>query len=111
VNNTSIAYEVLNSHTESEPPCFVQVGPGYYDGWNPPNEARNPSYPDLEALTGEIYADLAVSHARRVGQHAFISMVLAAIFYKTTHGQIQMGALERGFITRIGQLSYLGSLN
>jgi hypothetical protein len=67
--------------------------------------------PDLERIMGEIYADLAMRHAREIRQPDFISMVMAAIFYKTTHGFIRMGSLEQGFIGRISQLSYLGSLN
>jgi hypothetical protein len=85
--------------------------PGVFDGWNPPQDARSPDDEVMEGIIGEFYADLAVMHARKVGQHAFISFVMAAIFYKTTHGYIRMGALEQGFLRRIGQLSYLGSLN
>jgi hypothetical protein len=103
----NIVHEALNI----EPPCFVSMGPDYYDGWNPPSDARSPAHPDLEELVGEFYADIAVAHARKIGQYAFITMVMAAIFYKTTHGHIRMGALEQGFLGRIGRLAYVGSLN
>lgn len=111
----SIAQEEISGHSpaqrDAEPPCFVEIGPDYCDGWNPPEAARSPDDQVLEEVVGAFYADLAVAYARKIGQHAFIGMVMAAIFYKTTHGLIRMGALEQGFLRRIGQLSYLASLN
>jgi hypothetical protein len=109
--NVSIAQEEAHSQTRPEPPCFVRSGPGFYDGWSPQEHDRTPDDPVMEGIVGEFYADLAVKYARQVGQHAFISMVMTAIFYKTAHGFIRMGELEQGFLRRIAQLSYLASLD
>lgn len=92
----------------AELPSFVEIGTGYIDGWKPSGPTGDF---DLDFLTGELYADIAVKHARQIKDPAFVGMVMAAIYFKTTRGLIKMGATEQGFLTRIACLAYVGSLN
>ncbi len=89
-------------------PAFVERGSDYFDGWKPGEPSGDVG---LDTLLGEIYADIAVRHARAVHDPAFVGMVMAAIYFKTTRGLIKMGATEQGFLTRIARLAYVGSLN
>jgi hypothetical protein len=92
----------------TELPAFVERGAGYVDGWKPAEPSGDAG---LDTLLGEIYADIAVKHAREVRDPAFVGMVMAAIYFKTTRGLIEMGATEYGFLNRIARLAYVGSLN
>ena len=65
----------------------------------------------LNFLLGELYADIAVRHARAVNNPDFIGMIMAAIFFKTAHGLIRMGDTEQAFLNRIAKLAYVGSLS
>jgi hypothetical protein len=89
-------------------PVFVECGDGYVDGWKP---AEPTGDYDMDTLLGEIYADIAIKHAREVRDPAFVGMVMAAIYFKTTRGLIRMGATEQGFLNRIARLAYVGSLS
>jgi hypothetical protein len=92
----------------SELPAFVERGDGYIDGWKPPEPWGDAV---LDTMLGELYADIAVKHARAVQDPAFIGLVLATIYFKTTRGLIRMGETEQGFLIRIARLAYAGSLN
>jgi hypothetical protein len=92
----------------AELPSFVERGDGYIDGWKPAPPIGDD---DLDTLMGELYADIAVRHARQIRDPAFVGMVLAAIYFKTTRGLIAMGATEQGFLMRLARLAYVGSLN
>ena len=91
-----------------ELPSFVERGDGYIDGWKPSEPSGDAS---LDTLLGELYADIAVKYAREVRDPAFVGMVMAAIYFKTTRGLIRMGETEQGFLNRIARLAYVGSLN
>jgi hypothetical protein len=92
----------------AELPIFVELSPDYFDGWKP----AEPSGDDvLDRMLGDIYADIAVKHARAIGDPAFVAMVMAAIYFKTARGLIKMGATEQGFLNRIARLAYVGSTN
>jgi hypothetical protein len=91
-----------------ELPCFVEQGSDYIDGWKPGEPSGDVV---LDTLRGEIYADIAVRHARQIKNPAFIGMVLATIYFKTTRGLIKMGETEQGFLNRLARLAYVGSLN
>ena len=86
----------------------LSVGDDYIDGWKP---ARAIGDVDLDFLMGEIYADIAVKHAREIKDPAFVWFVMAAIYFKTARGLIVMGATEQGFLNRLARLAYVGSLN
>jgi hypothetical protein len=77
--------------------------------------SRGPPKPSgdftLDFLMGEIYADIAVKHAREIKDPAFVWFVMAAIYFKTARGLIVMGATEQGFLNRLARLAYVGSLN
>jgi len=92
----------------AELPSFVERGDGYIDGWKPPEPVGEE---DLDRLLGELFADTAVKYAREVRDPAFVGMVMAAIYFKTTRGLIKMGATEQGFLSRIARLAYVGSLS
>jgi predicted TIM-barrel enzyme len=92
----------------AELPSFVERGDGFIDGWKPAPAIGDD---DLDKLMGELYADIAVRHARQIQDPAFVGMVLAAIYFKTTRGLIVMGATEQGFLNRLARLAYVGSLN
>ena len=92
----------------AELPSFVERGSGYIDGWKP-GESTDDF--DLDFLTGELYADIAVKHSRQIKDPAFIAMVQAAIYFKTTRGLIVMGGVEQGFLNRLARLAYVGSLS
>jgi hypothetical protein len=92
----------------AELPSFVERGDGYIDGWKPSEPSGDAS---LNTLLGELYADIAVKYAREVRDPAFVGMVMAAIYFKTTRGLIRMGETEQGFLNRIARLAYVGSLN
>jgi hypothetical protein len=53
----------------------------------------------------------AVRHARQIKDPAFIAMVQATIYFKTTRSLIAMGGIEQGFLNRLARLAYVGSLN
>jgi hypothetical protein len=65
----------------------------------------------LDGLLGELFADVAIKYAREIRDPAFVGMVMAAIYFKTTRGLIKMGATEQGFLGRVARLAYVGSLN
>jgi hypothetical protein len=92
----------------AELPSFVERGDGYIDGWKPAEPAGDD---DLDRLLGELYADAAVKYAREIRDPAFVGMVMAAIYFKTTRGHIKMGAIEQGFLNRISRLAHVGSLS
>jgi hypothetical protein len=92
----------------TELPAFVERGPDYFDGWKPP-EPVGDEY--MDGLLGELFADAAVRYAREIRDPAFVGMVMAAIYFKTTRGLIKMGATEQGFLRRVARLAYVGSLN
>ena len=92
----------------TELPSFVERGSGYIDGWKPGEPTGEF---DLDFLTGELYADIAVRYARQIKDPAFIAMVQAAIYFKTTRGLIVMGGVEQGFLNRLARLAYVGSLS
>lgn len=54
---------------------------------------------------------MAIRHARAVNNPAFISMVMAAIYFKTARGLIRMGDTEQAFLNRIAHVAYVGALN
>jgi hypothetical protein len=58
----------------------------------------------LDFMTGELYADIAVRHARQIKDPAFIAMV-------PTRGLTAMGGVEQGFLNRLARLAYVGSLS
>lgn len=89
-------------------PVFVVLTDDEIDGWKPPDPTGDD---DMDHLLGGFYADIAVRHARAIKDPAFITMVMAAIYYKTSRGLIPMGQTEQGFLSRLAKLSYLGSLN
>ena len=66
---------------------------------------------NTDRMLGELFADAAVRYARAVNDPAFVGMVMAAIYFKTTRGLIKMGDTEQGFLSRIARLAYVGSLN
>ncbi len=92
----------------AELPSFVKRGDDYIDGWKPGEPSGNFT---LDFLMGEIYADIAVKHAREIKDPAFVWFVMAAIYFKTARGLIVMGATEQGFLNRLARLAYVGSLN
>ena len=92
----------------TELPPFVEHRPGYFDGWTP-GEATGDD--DMDRMLGELYADIAIRHARAVNNPDFIGMVMAAIYFKTARGLIKMGETERGFLNRIARLAYVGALS
>ena len=92
----------------AELPSFVERGSDYIDGWKPGEPTGDYA---LDFLTGELYADIAVKHARQIKDPAFIAMVQAAIYFKTTRGLIVMGGVEQGFLNRLARLAYVGSLS
>jgi hypothetical protein len=92
----------------AELPSFVERGSGYIDGWKPGQSAGDFA---LDFLTGELYADIAVKHARQIKDPEFVGMILAAIYFKTTRGLIAMGGCEQGFLNRLARLAYVGSLS
>jgi hypothetical protein len=65
----------------------------------------------LDFLMGEIYADIAVKHARAIEDSVFVGFVMAAIYFKTARGPIVMGGCEQSFLGRVARLAYVGSLN
>lgn len=89
-------------------PVFVDHGADYIDGWKPAQPIGDAA---LDFMTGELYADIAVKHARHVKDQKFIGFVLAAIYFKTTRGIIQMGDIEQGFLDRLARFAYAGSMN
>jgi hypothetical protein len=91
-----------------ELPSFVERGSGYIDGWKP-GELTGDF--ELDFLKGELYADIAVRYARQIKDPAFVGMVMAAIYFKTTRGLTRMGGVEQGFLNRLARLAYVGSLN
>jgi hypothetical protein len=92
----------------AELPSFVARGDGYFDGWKPPEPVGDEEF---DRILGELFADAAVKYARAIRDPAFVGMVMAAIYFKTTRGLIKMGATEQGFLSRIARLAYVGSLN
>jgi hypothetical protein len=89
-------------------PSFVERGDGYIDGWKPPEPVGDDG---MDRMLGELFADIAIRYAREIKDPAFVSMVMAAIYFKTTRGLIKMGATEQGFLTRLARLAYVGSLS
>ena len=92
----------------AELPSFVERGDDYIDGWKPGEPSGDFI---LDFLLGEIYADIAVKHAREIKDPAFVGFVMAAIYFKTARGLIVMGGCEQGFLGRVARLAYVGSLN
>lgn len=92
----------------AELPIFVERGPDYFDGWKPAEPTGDDA---TDRLLGEIYADIAIKHARAVRDPAFVTMVMAAIYFKTARRLIRMGQTEQGFLDRIARLAYVGSTN
>jgi hypothetical protein len=92
----------------AELPSFVEHGDGYIDGWKPGESSGDFT---LDFLLGEIYADIAVKHAREIKNPVFVGFVMASIYFKTARGFIVMGGCEQGFLGRVGRLAYVGSLN
>ena len=90
-------------------PCFMEQGPNYIDGWKPPGEVCG-DY-DLDFMTGEIYADIAVQYARKIKDHKVLGLIISTIQSKALRGQLVIGGLECGFFDRLGRLAYVGSLN
>jgi hypothetical protein len=89
-------------------PSFVERGPVLY---RRVEAGRTAGHDDLDRLLGELYADAAVKYAREIKDPAFVGMVMAAIYFKTTRGHIKMGSTEQGFLSRIARLAYVGSLS
>jgi hypothetical protein len=92
----------------AELPSFVERGDGYIDGWKPPEPVGDEH---MDRMLGELFADVAVKYAREIRDPAFVGMVMAAIYFKTTRGLIIMGDTEQGFLSRIARLAYVGSTN
>jgi hypothetical protein len=92
----------------AELPLFVERGDDYIDGWKPGEPSGDFT---LDFLLGEIYADIAVKHAREIRDPSFIAFVMAAIYFKTARGLIVMGGCEQGFLGRVARLAYVGSTN
>jgi hypothetical protein len=91
-----------------ELPAFMEWGEGYIDGWKPGEPTGDYA---LDFMTGELYADIAVKHARQIKDPAFVGLVLATIYFKATRRLIEMGGREQGFLDRLARLAYAGSLN
>jgi hypothetical protein len=81
---------------------------GYIDGWKPGEPTGDYV---LDFMTGVLYADIAVKHARQIKDPAFVGFVLATIYFKATRRLIEMGGREQGFLDRLARLAYAGSLN
>ena len=89
-------------------PTFMKPIGNRVDGWVP-----SPSGGDdgTDFVLGEIYADMAVVHAREVKNPTAISFILACIASKVARGEINYGPTEEGFTDRIARLACAGSLN
>jgi hypothetical protein len=92
----------------AELPSFVECGDGYFDGWKPPEPVGDEEF---DRMLGELLAEVAVKYAREIKDPTFVGMVMAAIYFKTSHGLIKMGATEQGFLNRLARLAYVGSTN
>lgn len=90
-------------------PCFMEQGPAHIDGWKPPSEPWG-DY-DLDFMTGELYADMAVQYARRIKDHKVLGLIIATIQTKVLSGQLAIGGTEQGFFDRLTRLAYAGSMN
>ena len=91
-----------------EMPCFMEQGPGYIDGWKPQAPVGEH---DLDFLTGELYADIAVRYARNIKNPAVLSFIIASIQSKALRGQLAIGGTEQGFYDRLCRLAYVGHLS
>lgn len=89
-------------------PPFVTIGPRHADGWKVPEATGD--Y-ELDFALGGIYAEMAVKHARAINNPAFVSFVMASIYYKAVSGRIRIGGTEQGFLNRVARLATAGVLH
>jgi hypothetical protein len=89
-------------------PAFVVMVDGSLDGWRPTPAVGDEA---TDTAVGEVYADLAIQHARRIRDPNFVTFIIANIYAKAFRGEISMGPIEQGFFKRLGALAYVGSLN
>lgn len=89
-------------------PCFMKNEGSRVNGWVPA-----PSCGDAgtDFVLGEIYADMAIAHAREAKNPQAISFIMASIHTKAMRGEITYSCIEEGFLDRIARLAYAGSLN
>lgn len=91
-----------------EMPCFMEQGPGFIDGWKPAEPLGDF---DLDYLTGQAYAEMAVKYARQIKDHKVLGFIIATIQTKALRGQLTVGGTEQGFFDRLARMAYAGSTN
>jgi hypothetical protein len=101
--------EMRQHRADNYPPffCVDPMLPPGIDGWN----VQESNDPELDRITGELYADIAVRYAREQGNSGAIGFILATIIHKASTGRLVPGQIERGFFDRIAQIAYCGSMN
>jgi hypothetical protein len=80
---------------------------GFLANWGVPDELNDP---ELDRITGELYADIAVRYAEQ-GNSGAIGFIHATIIHKASTGRLVPGQIERWFFDRIAQIAYCGSMN
>lgn len=89
-------------------PSFMKNAGHKVDGWVPAPSSGDEA---CDFVLGEIYADMAVMHAREQNDPGAISFILGCIACKFARGEIEYGGIEKGFTDRIARLACVGALN
>lgn len=99
---------ITDDFASEHPPFMRELPSGWTDFWCPDYASTDHG---LNLTLGELYADMAVRHAREKADPMALELVMTVIKHKAIKGEITIGPIEIGFFHRIAQLAYVGSLS
>ncbi|MDA9396408.1 hypothetical protein WN73_38515 [Bradyrhizobium sp. CCBAU 45394] len=108
MTHTLAEAHAIEQTEEAAPPFMRVLESGWTDFWAPPKSQDN--YAANVGL-GELYAEMAVMHARARNDPLVLELIVSTIMSKAASGKIAIGPIELGFFHKLSSLAYVGSLN